>query len=35
MKKVNRILWGIILIAAGVILALNVFDIININIFFD
>lgn len=35
MKKINRILWGIILIAAGVILALNVFDIMNIDIFFD
>ena len=35
MKKANRVLWGIVLIAAGVILALNVFNITNIDIFFD
>ncbi len=35
MKKASSVLWGIVLIAAGVILALNVFDITNINIFFD
>jgi len=35
MKKASRVLWGIVLIAAGVILALNVFNITDINIFFD
>lgn len=35
MKKVSSILWGIVLIAAGVIWALNVFNITNIDIFFD
>lgn len=35
MKKARRILWGIILIAAGVIWALNEFNITNINVFFD
>ena len=35
MKKASSVLWGIVLIAAGVILALNVFDIADIDIFFD
>lgn len=35
MKKISRIIWGIVLIAAGVIWALNTFEITNINIFFD
>lgn len=35
MKKVSRILWGIVLVAAGVILSLNAFNITNIDIFFD
>lgn len=35
MKKLSNVLWGILLVAAGVILALNVFDITDINIFFD
>jgi len=35
MKKASSVLWGIVLIAAGVILALNVFNITDINIFFD
>ena len=35
MKKARRILWGIVLIAAGVIWALNEFNITNINVFFD
>ncbi|MBQ8828325.1 MAG: hypothetical protein IJZ90_04225 [Clostridia bacterium] len=35
MKKVSSILWGIVLVAAGVIFALNAFDITDINIFFD
>ena len=34
MKKVSNVLWGIVLIAVGVILALNVFHITDINIFF-
>lgn len=35
MKKASSVLWGIVLIAAGVVLALNVFNITDINIFFD
>jgi len=35
MRKASSVLWGIVLIAAGVILALNVFNITDINIFFD
>ena len=35
MKKASSVLWGIVLIAAGVILALNTFNITNINVFFD
>ena len=35
MKKVSSILWGIVLIAAGVIWALKEFNISNIDIFFD
>ena len=35
MKKASSILWGIVLIAAGVIWALNVFNITDIDIFFD
>ncbi len=35
MKKTNKVLWGIALIAAGVVLALNVFNITDIDIFFD
>lgn len=35
MKKTSSVLWGIVLIAAGVVLALNVFNITDIDIFFD
>lgn len=35
MKKASSVLWGIVLIAAGVILALNVFNITDIDIFFN
>ena len=35
MKKASSVLWGIVLIAAGVIWALNEFNITNINVFFD
>ena len=35
MKKNSNILWGIVLVAAGVIFALNAFEITNIDIFFD
>ncbi len=35
MKKVKNIIWGIILIAAGVIFALNSFEIVDIDLFFD
>ena len=35
MKKASSILWGIVLIAAGVIWALNEFNLTDINFFFD
>ncbi len=35
MKKSNRILWGIVLIVLGVIIAFNTLKITNIDIFFD
>lgn len=35
MKKVSSTLWGILLVAAGVILALNTLGITRINLFFD
>jgi len=35
MKKVSSILWGIVLIAAGALFALNALNITNIDIFFD
>ncbi len=35
MKKTNHILWGIVLVAAGVIWALNEFHITNIDLFFE
>lgn len=35
MKKVSRILWGFVLVAIGVIIVLNVFEITNFDIFFD
>ena len=35
MKKTSNILWGIVLIAAGVIWALKEFNIANIDVFFD
>ena len=35
MKKVNRVLWGIILIALGVVFMLNAFGITDIDVFFD
>ena len=35
MKKLSSVLWGIVLIAAGVIWALNEFNITNIDVFFD
>ncbi|MBQ8249145.1 MAG: hypothetical protein IJY93_04590 [Clostridia bacterium] len=35
MKKINSVIWGIILIAAGVLFALNALNITNIDIFFD
>ncbi len=34
MDKLNRILWGLVFIVIGVIIALNVFNIIDFNIFF-
>ena len=35
MKKVSNLLWGIILVAVGVILALNALGVARIDIFFD
>jgi len=35
MKKVNSVVWGVVLVVAGVLLALNTLDIMKINIFFD
>ena len=35
MKKAGSVLWGIVLIAAGVIWALNEFNVTNINVVFD
>lgn len=35
MKKVSSILWGIVLIAVGVIVALNAFEVTDIDLFFD
>ena len=34
MDKINRILWGLVFIVLGIIIALNVFNIIDFNIFF-
>lgn len=35
MKKISSLIWGIVLIAAGVLFALNALNITNIDIFFD
>ena len=35
MNKTNRILWGIVLIAAGVVVALNVIGVADIDLLFD
>ena len=35
MKKINNLLWGIVLIVIGIILGLNALEITSINIFFD
>lgn len=35
MKRVNSVLWGVVLIAVGAVLALNATGIASINIFFD
>ena len=35
MKKVSSVIWGIVVIAIGVVLTLNVFNITDINVFFD
>ncbi|MBQ9070648.1 MAG: hypothetical protein IJY23_04810 [Clostridia bacterium] len=35
MKKINGIIWGALLIAAGVIFALDVLEVANVNFFFD
>ncbi len=35
MKNVSKVLWGLVLVALGVIIGLNSLEITNINIFFD
>lgn len=35
MKKLRRVIWGLIFVAAGVIFALNAFEITDIDVFFD
>ncbi len=35
MKNLNRILWGVVLVAVGVLFGLKALDIIDFNIFFD
>ena len=35
MKRISSVLWGVVLIAVGVVLALNAFEITSINLFFD
>lgn len=35
MKKLSSVIWGVVLITAGVLFALNALDITSINIFFD
>jgi predicted membrane protein len=35
MKKLNRVIWGIVLAAAGILFALNALEITKIDIFFD
>ena len=35
MKKLTKILWGIVLVAAGVLFALNALGLTSYNIFFD
>lgn len=35
MKKMSNIVWGVVLVAVGVILALNALDITDITLFFD
>lgn len=35
MKRVNQILWGLVIIAAGVLAVLNVAGVINFSLFFD
>lgn len=35
MKKISRVIWGIMLIAAGVLFALNALEITKIDVFFD
>ncbi len=35
MEKINRILWGLVFIVLGIVIALNALDIINFNIFFN
>ena len=35
MKKIGNILWGIVFIALGIIIALNTLGVAKINVFFD
>ncbi len=35
MRKFSKIIWGLLLVAAGVVLILNAFDILDVDLFFD
>ena len=35
MKKTSNVLWGTVLVALGVVFALNAFDVTDIDVFFD
>ncbi len=35
MRKISRILWGIVLVIIGVVFSLNALDITDVNVFFD
>ena len=35
MKNLKSIIWGLVLITLGIIIGLNAFEIINVDIFFD
>lgn len=35
MKRLSNVIWGVVLVAVGVIFGLNALDITNVNVFFD